>query len=741
MAGAPAMTANALTPVLTRAELRAQSHGAGSGRRAPVFRSDIQGLRALAVTLVLVYHLWPDALPGGYIGVDVFFVISGFLISQHLFRELHDTGRVAVPAFWARRIRRLLPASLLVLVATLAGTMIWMPVSERMRAFTDIGAAALYAVNWVFAGASVDYLAQDDAPSVVQHYWSLAVEEQLYLVWPILIVGIALLAASVVRRRGGAVRWAAVRWALAMTLGAVFAASLILSATLTAASPGEAYFSTFVRAWEFAGGALLALLVSRFPGMQASGSGVRALIATLVAWAGIAMVLFAAATFTDASPFPGTMALLPVVGTLLAIAAGAQAGRLSLSGISAWRPISSIGTWSYSIYLWHWPIIVLAPFALQRELGDLDKWAIVGSAVLLAFLTSRFVEDPARSRRWGRRPWREFSFAVLVPATIAVVAALQVLAISTSISEGAERAAAARAAAEEAAADTAGSAAETTPRPCYGVTAILQPDLCIDPFTAREPIDTAFAATDIDPQWCLTQLSEEWRTCTYGDPAGPSGTIALVGDSHAAAMVPAFDEFFARAGWRVDTFTRFACSAVHSESDSVSHWDESFRDGCATWGARVQQELRDRADIDVVVYHVFDSRVFIPGDAALQLQQRDAMREVWASIEATGKQVLLLRDIPMTGDVDIPTCLSQAALPATAPCSLAESEAVLEDPITEAAGADVPMIDISDLFCIDGECLSYIGGVVAYADSNHISDTYARSLAPELGERLLAALE
>ncbi len=129
------------------------------------------------MTLVLVYHLWPDVLPGGYIGVDVFFVISGFLISQHLFRELSETGRVAVPAFWARRIRRLLPASLLVLVATLAGTAIWMPASERIRAFTDIGASALYAVNWVFARESVDYLAQDDAPSVVQHYWSLAVEE------------------------------------------------------------------------------------------------------------------------------------------------------------------------------------------------------------------------------------------------------------------------------------------------------------------------------------------------------------------------------------------------------------------------------------------------------------------------------------------------------------------------------------------------------------------------------------
>ncbi|GEP47958.1 acyltransferase [Microbacterium saccharophilum] len=739
MAG-PAVTTDTPAPAASRADLRTRRRTPRGGG-ASGFRPDIQGLRALAVTLVLLYHLWPDALPGGYIGVDVFFVISGFLISQHLFRELSQTGRVAVPAFWARRIRRLLPASLLVLIATLAGTALWMPASERIRAFTDIGASAVYAVNWVFARGSVDYLAQDDAPSVVQHYWSLAVEEQLYVIWPILIVGITLVVGAVLRRRGRAFAWSGQRRTLTIALGVVFAASLVFSATLTATSPGEAYFNTFVRAWEFAGGALLALLVSRFPAMQESSSGKRAVAATLLTWTGVAMILVASFTYTDASPFPGTMALLPVAGTLIAIMAGAQRGPVTLSGISTWRPIASIGTWSYSIYLWHWPIIVLAPFALQRALGDLDRWIIVALAVLLGALSSRFIEDPARSRRWGRRPWREFAFAVVVPLVIVLVAALQVTAMTASIAAAAERAEAARVAAEREAAESAENATAAEPRVCYGVAAMLEPELCIDPFTAQTAIDTAFAATDLDPNWCLTQLHEEWRTCTYGDPEGPAGTLALVGDSHAAAMIPAFHEYFAKAGWRVDTFTRFACSAVHSDPATVSHWDEGFRVGCANWGARVQQELRDRTDISVVVYHVFDSRVFIPGDDALQLQQRDAMREVWSSIEATGKQVLLLRDIPVTGDVDIPTCLSQITVPATAPCSQPVSTAVLDDPITAAAGVDVPMIDITDLFCTDGTCMSYIGGVVAYADSNHVSGTYARSLAPILGDRLLAALE
>lgn len=711
----------------TRAELR-RTRATAAARPSDGFRPDIQGLRAIAVTLVLVYHLWPDALPGGYIGVDVFFVVSGFLISQHLFREVAATGRVAVRAFWARRIRRLLPASLLVLAATLAATFAWMPASERVRAFTDIGASALYVVNWVFGGQSIDYLAQDDAPSVVQHYWSLAVEEQLYVIWPLVIVAIVLLVARL--RRAG---WDAVRTPLAITLGIVFAASLMLSVVLTATSPGEAYFSTFVRAWEFAAGGLLALVVGSIPSLR---------IAPFVAWLGVALILVAGFTFTDETPFPGWAALLPVVGTVLVIAARSPRGWWTVGGVSTWRPVASVGKWSYSIYLWHWPIIVLAPFALQRELGDVDKAIIIVATVLLAALTSRFVETPARARRWGVRLRREFAFALIVPVMIAGIAAYQVAGISISNAEAAERAAAERVAAQAAAAEEAANAEPVVePRACYGVTAVIEPELCIDPFTARAAIDTAFASTDIDPAWCLTELYEEWKTCTYGDPEGPSGTIALVGDSHAAAIAPAFDEFFAQAGWRVEAYTRFACSAVHALPDDVAHWDEGFREGCARWGARVQQEMRDRDDIDVVVYHVFDSRVFKKGDAALELAQRDTMRGVWTSIEETGKQVILLRDIPGTADTDIPTCLSQLTLPAEAPCSQPEDVAVLDDPIVAATGEGVPLVDISDLFCSSGRCMSYIGGLVVYADSNHISDSYARSLAPQMGERILAALD
>ncbi len=720
----------------TRAELRAQRAVAVPSLG---FRADIQGLRALAVTLVVVYHLWPEALPGGYIGVDVFFVISGFLISQHLFRELDRTGRVAVGAFWARRIRRLLPASLLVLVVTLLGTFVWMPASERIRAFTDIGASAVYIVNWVFAGASVDYLAQDDAPSVVQHYWSLAVEEQVYVMWPLLIAGLILALGVVLRRRGATLGWVTLRRWLGILLGVLFVASLVMSVVFTATSPGEAYFNTFVRGWEFAAGALVALAAASFPPRRRTPGG--AAVRAVAAWAAVALIVATAFVYSDATPFPGYAALLPVAGVVVVIALASQEGALSFGGVSRLAPVARVGAWSYSIYLWHWPLIVLVPFALQHPLGDLEKWGIVAATVLLGALSTRFVEDPLRRRPWGPRNRGEFSFAVVVPLVIAAVCATQLVAITAANDAAAARVEAARAAAEQAAADRVAGEVAAEPVPCFGVTAILDPDGCIDPFTAQAPIDTAWAATDLDPEWCLTQLHEEWRTCTYGDPEGPNGTLALVGDSHAAAIIPAFDEYFAGAGWRVETFTRFACSGVHVEPDAVRHWEEGFREGCATWGARVQDHLKQRDDIDVVVYHVFDSRVFIEGDAALQAAQRDWMRETWAAIEATGKQVVLLRDIPGTGDVDIPTCLSQISVPATAPCSKPQQDVVLDDPIVAATGEGVPMVDLTHLFCRDGTCHSYIGGVVVYADSNHISGTYARSIAPMLGDAVVAALD
>ena len=160
-------------------------------------RPEIQGLRAAAVMLVVIFHLWPSRLPGGYAGVDVFFAISGFLITAHLVREVERTGTVALPAFWARRARRLLPASMLVLLVSAVGVLVWVPVTYWQQFLREAAAATTYVLNWLLTRDAVDYLAAENAASPVQHYWSLSVEEQFYLVWPLLII----LAVSLARTR------------------------------------------------------------------------------------------------------------------------------------------------------------------------------------------------------------------------------------------------------------------------------------------------------------------------------------------------------------------------------------------------------------------------------------------------------------------------------------------------------------------------------------------------------------
>ena len=290
------------------------------------YRPEVQGLRALAVGLVVLYHLWPDRLTGGYVGVDVFFVISGYLITSHLQRELQATGSIQLKRFWARRIRRLLPASLLVLAVSAVGVVALLPATVWMQSARQIGAAALYVQNWALAGDAVDYMAADNVPTVAQHYWSLSVEEQFYLVWPVLIL---VLARWSWRSRGR--RAAPGRGMLVPGLVVLALASLAWSVVATATDRSAAYFVTPTRVWEFAAGALLALLgVARLGPSRGAGLA--------LGRAGRDRRVRAAVRRRHA--FPGWIALVPVLGTVAVIAAGTTAaGAAGAVAVAAAGPL------------------------------------------------------------------------------------------------------------------------------------------------------------------------------------------------------------------------------------------------------------------------------------------------------------------------------------------------------------------------------------------------------------------
>ncbi len=681
---------------------------------------EVQALRALAVLLVVVYHVWPGRLPGGFIGVDVFFVISGFLITAHLLREYEATGGIRLASFWVRRIRRLLPAALLVLAVSAVLVFTVLPAVVREESLRQIGASAAYIVNWVLAFDSVDYLASDNAATLVQHYWTLSVEEQFYIVWPILLVAVGWLVGRLARR--SAVRPATTFFVLALAVGAV---SLAYSIFLTWFSPSFAFFATSTRAWEFAAGAALAALAARWPhALTALRATAMVRVVAAPTLVGAALILVPSLVFSAETPFPSYRAVAPVLGAVLIIAGGLPSA-FGLGRLLSWRPVQFVGDISYSLYLWHWPIIVSFVLIVGARPGIVAALGIIAASVLLAALTKYFVEDPAR-----RAP----VFTRRAPAfALAIGGALVFLSISGVTSYTIQRQADEAAAAHE--------TLVTNTDGCFGANALLGTATCDDPFVVPPDLDLAAAARDLNTQdWCLTWYTQDWTSCTLGDPAAPRGTVALVGDSHAAALVPALDRFFADNGIAMVTYLRFGCPGLGVGTDGYGDSAVAQQErACRVWSDRVRAELDARDDIDTVIFTNFSSTYVDPERAPEYLLTVDDIVTTWSGVLESGKRVIHLKDPPATGGEDVPLCIADHRAD-DAPCARPRDQAVGWDPHDDAIdrlGGAVASVDMTDGFCDEDLCYALVGSVVVYADANHVSGTYARTLMNYLGPRIL----
>jgi peptidoglycan/LPS O-acetylase OafA/YrhL len=677
-------------------------------RVASTLRPEIQALRAVAVLVVVVYHLWPGTLTGGFVGVDVFFVISGFLITAHLLREADRTGRISLPRFWAKRIRRLLPASLTVLAASAVGVFLLVPQMYWGQFYREIAASAVYAQNWLLAGSSIDYLAAENVASPVQHFWSLSVEEQFYLVWPIL-VGLVVLLSS---RLGVGARRALVFAAL----GAVAVASFLFSVSYTASNPGEAYFATTTRAWEFAAGGLLAVVGTA---AARAGAGIRTFVA-YAGWAGIAYAMFA---YSGETAFPGSAALLPVVATLAVIWAGDPDSALSPNRLMGTRPVQFIGGVSYSVYLWHWPLIVFAGF-LFGQVEDSSRLAIVALSIALAWLTTLLIENPARDWKAlvGRRP----RWTVLAMAVAMIVVAVPAAAGSQFM--------AGRATVETArAAEVVASAGD-----CFGASAFALPDGACDDVEHDELTPAApFAVDDkaeVYSNGCYSDLlTADLNTCVVGDAASDVD-VALIGDSHAASWYPAMKSIAEEKAWALSPFMKSACPmSAATKHDDTADVERS----CSTWNDELADQLAAQPEpLDlVVVAHSATGDRYDSDTAAIA-----GFRAAWAPLVERGTRVVVIRDIPQLSE-DTNRCVSETSGEDRA-CDLPESEALRDDLMVEAAEGQpgVSVVDMNDFFCRDGSCTPVVGGVISYRDSHHITATYSTTLAPYLDERLTSAV-
>jgi len=343
-------------------------------------RPEIQALRAVAIGCVVAYHFWPAMLPAGFVGVDVFFVVSGFLITGLLLRDVERFDRVRLRDFYVRRIRRILPAALVVLSACAVATLLFVPRTEWRPFLQQILSSALYVQNWHEVRDSQIPRRADLESTPVQHFWSLSVEEQFYLLWPLLIIAALWLAARLGRRR---------LLVVAGVLGVATVASFVHSVILTGQDHNVAYFSTLSRAWEFGVGGLLALAPA-LVGQQLRRTR------ALATWVGLAAIAVAALTFTDHELFPGAIALLPVLGTAAVIWAGMPRAALSLAPVAALRPVQWFGGISYSLYLWHWPIIMFTPFITGQPSQAPVMVLLLLLSIGVADASKRWIEDPFR---------------------------------------------------------------------------------------------------------------------------------------------------------------------------------------------------------------------------------------------------------------------------------------------------------------------------------------------------------
>jgi peptidoglycan/LPS O-acetylase OafA/YrhL len=354
------------------------------------FRPDIEGLRAVAVAAIVLFHAGVPGIGGGYIGVDVFFVISGFLITSLMMREVATTGGLSLLRFYGRRARRILPASALVLVTTILAGYHWLGFLRGDEIAADGRWAALFASNFNFAAQGVDYLQSQSAPSPLQHFWSLAVEEQFYLVWPAVVVLLI---------------WLGLRHATPLLLSLVVACSLGFSIWHTGT---WSYFSPATRAWEIGTGCLLALVADRLDRLPSP-------VSTALAGAGLGGIVVAALSFDDGTTYPGWAAALPVGATVLVLAGRGDA----LLGLA---PLRWLGQISYSLYLWHWPVLIIG----EQAFGPLPGRARSGLVLLslaLAIITYAFVENPIR-----RNPRLQRSHLITAVVALLLIAAPVVVA-------------------------------------------------------------------------------------------------------------------------------------------------------------------------------------------------------------------------------------------------------------------------------------------------------------------------
>jgi peptidoglycan/LPS O-acetylase OafA/YrhL len=670
---------------------------------APERRPDIQGLRALAVTTVVAYHAGVPHVPGGFVGVDLFFVLSGFLITQLLLHEIATTGTVRLREFWARRARRIIPVSALVLITTILGVRAFMSPLDRKPIGTDVLWSALFSGNWRFAQQQTDYLASDRDPSPVLHYWSLGVEEQFYFVWPVLLVTLAI--AWRLTGRG--------RRSYAVGFGAAFVAVLVASLAYcvhtTAANQPYAFFGTPSRAWQLAAGALTALAV---PTILRLSTRTRAVLG------GVGLGLFGLCVcLLDESGsagigYPSWLAVAPTLAAVLLVASGTGT-HSRLGRLLSLRPLTYVGDLSFSIYLWHWPVLVIGMEALDSRAPDV-RLSLVAVALGLSIVSYRLVENPVRrAHPLVRRP----ALSLAVGGALAT-AVLPVVAYASTT-------------------ETIDHVVTTTPGSGHSGAISEQ----VRPSLQRAGTDAGpFKELGCHVGFTKTTVPS-WKTCTFADKTA-SKRVVVLGDSIGAAMAPAVIAAGEKRGWAVTVLAKSRCPMA-----DVTKFDPDLGGAyraCDTFREAALRKIEAHHPAVVVLAMSRNSTGELAADGSVVKDHAAVVRGT-QGLERTIKRLrtagigVVLSDSPNRAPFFPTACLAEKrdARQCTFPLDRQPS---IMTAAARAMPGKVTLVATNATVCPGDRCLPVVGNVVVYQDKIHFTQTFARTLADRFasGIRLAA---
>lgn len=668
------------------------------------FRIDIQALRAVAVLSVIAGHFWPAIFPGGFTGVDVFFVISGFLITSQIVSEVNRTGRLSVTDFWARRIRRIMPASLVVMTSVVLAVL-WIGSSEQLvMLWRHVAASSLSAENLLLEWDSVTYDNREVAASPLQHFWSLAVEEQFYVVWP-LVVGIVVATTALIRRAG-----VSIRFVLTATIVVISLVSFAYAIYRDTSDPAS-YFNPLSRAWELGVGAALAasgVTLSRWnrPAVR------RALGAA--AW----IVVVGVSVVPNLSSFtPGVGVLASVLATGVIIALAQSPSRtLNPTLKSGVASLAWVGDRSYSIYLWHWPFLIVAPYVVGEEIGTLHKVLLLVLVGLASMVTYRFVELPFRNSTSPLIRKKRILFPLAATTTAGLILCTLLLVNS---------------------AESRNSAVKPDPLPSPiaigDVNSINAEYPSVSPFCQGAGAAVFDCPTSIDVRFGELTLSKNpphtstctpveegvYDDCRLGNVSSPA-SIALIGDSHAKALWAGFDYL----GQHID-------ATVHL----------ILRPGCA-YGLSPKKACTERNAVvrERILAGEFDFVVF-----AQSVPSRERLGESvflkkfgvpYRELREAQVPFVVVKDNPRLGDDEL-DCLRYKPRNADE-CSISRTKAFRHRDFAYdvATSLRIPTIDFSDIYCGPQNCPLAIGGVSVYRDLGHITTVFGQSLGPFLYNEL-----